>query len=137
MIQEQVASEQSGRATCRGCYSCYTVCCYFARYYITNLLCLDFEYLGGPTFKWGGTIFARESSRKYVHPPLWAPISGTSEHQSVELLSTNQWNFWAPISGTSEHHAANRRLWLVCVLCCSYLYTALPWCPVGRSGFSV
>jgi len=43
---------------------------------------------------------------------FWAPVSGTSEHQpveapgqSVELLSTNQWNFWAPISGTSEHQS--------------------------------
>ena len=31
-------------------------CCYTVRYYITNLLCLDFEYLGGPTFGWDGPI---------------------------------------------------------------------------------
>ena len=36
---------------------------------------------------------------------FWAPVSGTFEHQSVELLSTSQWNFWAPISGTSEHQS--------------------------------
>ena len=38
-------------------------CCYFARNYITNLLCLDFEYLGGPT-----------SEREVSHPLLEQPL---------------------------------------------------------------
>ena len=46
------------RATCRGYHSCCILFCYyFAHYCIKNLLCLDFEYLGGPTFPMGWAYF--------------------------------------------------------------------------------
>jgi len=65
------SSKQVKRAaTCRGYYSCCTVLLFG----ITLQICYVwiFEYLGGPTFEWGGPIFGREGSQKYAHPPLWA-----------------------------------------------------------------
>ena len=36
------------------------LCCFAAILLVTNLLCLDFEYLGEPTLEWGGPILDRE-----------------------------------------------------------------------------
>ena len=76
-IGEQVASEWSEQATCRGYYSwCTDLLLYCS---LLHFWFLIFEYLSGPTFKedgpsfeWDGPIFGSEGSRKYAHPPLWA-----------------------------------------------------------------
>jgi len=64
-IGEQVASERSKQATCRGHYSCCTV--FAAILFVISLqICYVwiFECLVGLTFEWGRPIFRKEGSRK-------------------------------------------------------------------------
>ena len=67
--------------------------CFAVGYHITNLLCLDFEYLGGPnfkqdgpTFKQGGPIFGREGSQKYAHPLFEQPLKFIAHRHIFESL---------------------------------------------------
>jgi len=55
------------------------LCCYTVRYYITNLLCLDFWVLGWAYFQRGWAYFAigrayfqERGFWKIYPPPLWA-----------------------------------------------------------------
>jgi len=68
MISEQVASEQSRRATCRRYYSCCTVLLLFCL--LLHYKSVMSEYLGEPTFEWGGPTFERGFSKIHPSPSL-------------------------------------------------------------------
>ena len=67
--REQLATKQSEGATCGGYCSCCTVYCYSARYYITNLFCLDFWVLGWAYFRMGWAYFREKGFSKICPPP--------------------------------------------------------------------
>jgi len=53
-------------------------CCYFARYYVTNLLCLDFWVLGWAYFRMGWAYFwERGFSKISPSPSLSSRLSSS------------------------------------------------------------